>query len=689
MYSDRRNYMIRKYSYGKPFNTEAVVTKITPQKSILPYFQVDEADGMKLIYEMGECDRIYGLGETVRGMNKRGWVYISKCSDDPSHTEDKQSLYGAHNFLVIDGKHRFGIFIDYPGSITFDLGYEKKNQIRISMDEADVDIYVIDGVKLKEIVHEFRGLIGQSYIPPKWAFGYGQSRWSYKNAKEIREVADQHEALGIPLDSIYMDIDYMERYKDFTLNQEAFPEFPRFVDEMKQRGIRLVPIIDAGVKVEEGYDIYEEGVANQYFCQKEDGTDFRAGVWPGIVHFPDFLNPRARHWFGMKYKLLMDAGIEGFWNDMNEPAIFFSEDRLKEVFEELKKYQNPDMAVNEFWQFKDLVLTIQNNPKDYKRFYHKFNGMKVRHDKVHNLYGFNMTRAAKEAFDIIEPKKRTLIFSRASYIGMHRYGGIWTGDNQSIWSHLLLNLKMMPSLNMCGFLFTGADLGGFGGNTTEDLFLRWLALGIFTPLMRNHSAIGTRQQEAYQFEAVEAIRNLIGIRYGLIPYLYSEFMKAAMRDEMMFLPLCFEYEEDAMAAQIEDQMLVGESIMIAPVYQQNATGRYVYLPEKMRMLRLKSLVKIDSVELQAGHHYIDVALDEVILFIRPGKILPMAESALTVKQVEESILTLYCCGEESSSYELYQDDGFTTEFTLEGRTRTIIVADGKVITDRNSSYTIA
>lgn len=682
--------MIRKYRYGNPLNTEAVVTKISLEQGSLPYVKVDEVKGLQFTYELGERDRIYGLGEAVRGINKRGWIYVTKCSDDPVHSEDKQSLYGAHNFLMIDGKERFGIFIDYPGFITYDLGYQKKNQIQIHMEEANADIYIIDGEKLKDIVHEFRKMIGQSYIPPKWAFGYGQSRWSYMDEQEIREVANQYEALQLPLDSIYMDIDYMERYKDFTLNEEAFPNFPEFVSEMKERGIRLVPIIDAGVKVEDGYDVYEEGVENHYFCEKEDGSEFRAGVWPGIVHFPDFLNPNARHWFGMKYKRLMDAGIEGFWNDMNEPAIFYSEDQLKEVFEKLSKYQNPDMGVNEFWSFKDLVLTIQNNPKDYTRFYHTMgDGSKVRHDKVHNLYGYNMTRAAKEAFDLIEPNKRTLIFSRASYVGMHRYGGIWTGDNQSIWSHLLLNLKMMPSLNMCGFLFTGADIGGFGGNTTEDLLLRWLALGIFTPLMRNHSAIGTRRQEAYQFEQVEAIRNLLGIRYGLIPYLYSEFMKAAIKDEMMFLPLGFEYEDDAMAAQVEDQLLVGESIMIAPVYQQNATGRYVYLPEGMRMLRMKSLDKIESVELQAGHHYIEVALDEVILFIRPGKILPMATGAQRIDQVDDTMLSLYCYGENRSSYEFYQDDGFTTDITLEGRTSTITVEKGIVNSDRNSSYTIA
>src|SRR5699024_9982413 len=205
------------------------------------------------------------------------------------------------------------------------------------------------------------------------------------------------------------------------------------------------------------------------------------------------------------------------------------------------------------FSFTNLVQSLSNNTEDYKEFYHEFHGERVRDDRVHNLFGFNMTRAAGEAFERLVPEKRILMFSRSSYIGMHRYGGIWRGDSRSWWSHLLLSIKMMPSLNMCGFLYTGADLGGFGADTTEDLLLRWLAFGIFTPLMRNHSAMGTRRQEVYQFDRIEGFRHIIGLRYRLIPYLYSEYMKAAVRDEMMFRPLAFDYPEDRYALDVEDQ----------------------------------------------------------------------------------------------------------------------------------------
>lgn len=246
---------------------------------------------------------------------------------------------------------------------------------------------------------------------------------------------------------------------------------------------------------------------------------------------------------------------------------------------------------------------------------------------------------------------------------MHRYGGIWTGDNKSWWSHILLNLKMLPSLNMCGFLYTGADLGGFGCNTTRDLLLRWLALGVFTPLMRNHACLGTREQECYQFEQIEDFRHIIGVRYRLLPYIYSEYMKAALNDEMMFKPLAFEYPEDRMAVNVEDQLMLGNEIMIAPVYTQNAIGRYVYLPEDMMLVRFKAEGDIEQTEMKKGHHFVEVPLNEVILFIRKGKCIPLADFAECVADINTKKLQLL--GYAGSSYQLYDDDGYTREYDLE------------------------
>ena len=688
--------MIQKYVYGKPFSTEAVVTEVAAGEGTPAYGRIETEQGFCFTYIMEETDIVYGLGEANRGLNKRGYCYISDCTDDPNHTEDKRSLYGAHNFIVVSGKETFGLFFDYPSAMTFDIGYTRMDTLQVSCAESGLNLFVIDGGSPYDIVKQFRKIIGRSYIPPKFAFGFGQSRWGYKTKEDFRKVADGYRENNIPLDMVYMDIDYMQDFKDFTLNEKNFPDFPEFVQEMKDKNLRLIPIIDAGVKIEDGYDVYEEGVKNRYFCQREDGSDFVAAVWPGDTHFPDVLNDEARAWFGDKYRILTDQGIEGFWNDMNEPAIFYSPEGIEELKGLLKHFlENDDhnSGVNagtlavaptsdtndsaeqdidsgaSIWPLMGKIGGLANSKEDYRRFYHIVNGEKIRHDKVHNLFGYHMTRAAGEAFERIDPEKRFLMFSRSSYIGMHRYGGIWMGDNKSWWSHILLNLKMLPSLNMCGFLYTGADLGGFGADTTRDLLLRWLALGVFTPLMRNHAAAGTRDQECYQFEDLDDFRHVVGVRYRLIPYLYSEYMKAALNDDLYFKPLAFVYPEDSMAVQVEDQMMLGNEIMIAPVYTQNARGRYVYLPEEMKFVKFLPGGSISEEVLAKGHHYVEIALNEVPLFIRGGKCVPVADAAEYVDALDTEHLTML--GYAGAEYTLYEDDGVGKEYEKEENYRTL------------------
>ena len=646
---------MRKYVYGEPFETEAVVRDIEISEGNVAYGEVSLEEGFVFTYQMAEDDIVYGLGEANRGINKRGYCYISNNTDIPEHTEDQRSLYGAHNFLVVSGEQTFGLFVDYPARLTFDIGYTRMDTLTIRCEEANLYLYLIEGESAYEIVRAFRKLIGRSYIPPKFAFGYGQSRWGYVTKEDFYKVAEGYRKNHIPMDMIYMDIDYMQDYKDFTLNKKNFQDFPEFVQKMKEQNLRLVPIIDAGVKVEKGYEVYEEGVKNGYFCKREDGSDFVAAVWPGDTHFPDMLNEDARRWFGEKYRILTEQGIEAFWNDMNEPAIFYTPEGVKKAQEVVKRFLQDTEGETSIFEVRDAIMNLANNKEDYQSFYHQVNGTRIRHDKVHNLFGYYMTRAAGEAFERIAPEKRFLMFSRSSYIGMHRYGGIWTGDNKAWWSHLLLNIKMMPSLNMCGFLYTGADLGGFGADTTRDLLLRWLALGVFTPLMRNHAALGTREQECYQFENIADFRHIIEVRYRLIPYLYSEYMKAALDDDLYFKPLAFTYPKDSMALQVEDQLMLGNEIMIAPIYTQNAKGRYVYLPEEMKFVKFLSDGTLYEQTLPAGHHYVEIALNEVPLFIRQNKCIPLAPSAEHVEAIDTKNLTLI--GYQNAEYTLYEDDG--------------------------------
>lgn len=656
--------MIQHYRFGHPIHTGAVLDKptmdITPVMDF-PGWDISPSNG-SLSKTLSESMRVFGLGETVRGMNKRGWIYISNNTDDPNHDEDKRSLYASQNFILLaspEEEEVEGIFVDDPGTVRFDIGYTELNRLIICSESGNADIYRFTADSADEIVRQFRAITGQSYIPPKWAFGFGQSRWGYKSEEDIRAVFTRYQDASVPLDSIYLDIDYMERYKDFTVNTESFPHFSDFVEEMRKSHVHLVPIIDAGVKMEEGYETYEEGCEKDYFVKKENGERLVAAVWPGRVHFPDFFKPEVQNWFGHKYQFLLEQGIDGFWNDMNEPAIFYTEDRLKEVFEEIEKYKNENLDIQSYFAFTNLVSTLGNNPADYRRFYHEHEGQSIRHDKVHNLFGFYMTKAAGEALRKMEPNKRILLFSRSSYIGMHRYGGVWTGDNKSWWSHLLLSLQQMPALNMCGFLYSGSDIGGFGADCTEDLMARWLSLAILTPLYRNHACAGTRLQELYQFQNLESFRKIIELRYALIPYIYSEFMKAAIKNEMYFRPLSFIWSKDSRAYEVEDQVVVGESIMLAPVVEQNHNGRAVYLPESMKMIRFKAWNDYTEEILPAGTHYVECRLFETILFLRKGHVLPLIKPAKTTAELDYASLKFICYDADPKDYTLYNDDGFT------------------------------
>ena len=647
---------ISKFTFGAPFNTNAVQGGISASSGMPPHIRMG-ADARSFKCSLCKDDKVYGMGEAVRGINKRGWIYETYCSDDPMHTETKRSLYGAHPFVIVDGEEGFGLFVDYPDRVVFDIGYTKINEMSVTIGAPDFDIYVIEGETPLEVVRRFRSLIGKSYIAPFWAFGFQQSRWSYNTSADVRNVIDGYRKNDLPLDAVYLDIDYMESFKDFTVSEERFPDFPEFVNEAKSRNIHLVPIIDAGVKIEEGYDVYEQGRDNGFFCKDKDGRDFVAAVWPGKVCFPDFLNEKAAEWFGMKYKRLTDAGIDGFWNDMNEPAIFYSEGCLERAIDKVASYKGRNVGIYDFFALKDAVLGLANSSEDYSSMYHNVNGKAVCHNTVHNLYGFNMTKSASDAFAKIAPDKNILMFSRASYIGMHRCSGIWMGDNQSWWSHIKLNLQMLPSLNMCGFLYTGADMVGFGDNCTEELALRWLALGIFNPLMRNHSALGTRDQEFYRFENREAFRSLLKLRYALIPYLYSEYINAAETDDMMFKPLAFEYRGDKFAEAVEDQLLVGGSIMIAPVCEPNAIGRSVYIPEKMLAVFFKSENSFRTKIYDKGHHFVEIPNDEVVVFIRGGKALPLVNSAACTAELDFSTLRFIANGAEGAIFTLCREAG--------------------------------
>lgn len=664
---------MKKWRFGHPVPTHATVQDLVISTTACP-FKVAQVPGVWEVPLEAE-DFVFGLGQNLGGINKRGRRYISYCTDDPHHTEDKEALYAAHNVLFI--RRACGettlLFWDASGRIDFDCGFTDYSLVVVKAASDELDFYMETTPDLLSAIVAFRQLIGKPYMPPKWALGYFQSRWGYASEGDLREVQEAFRAEDMPLEGIYVDIDYMERFKDFTVDRDRYPDFRGLVSNFKANDQYLVPIIDAGVKIEPDYPVYEEGIAGGHFVQDPLGKPYVAAVWPGKVHFPDFMQTKTQAWFGDWYRYLIDMGIEGIWNDMNEPAIFYDETALEAAIQKAIESKGENLDIHSYFALGDAFRGLSNRLDYYQRMHHHYEGQTHNNDSLHNLYGFFMTKSADLGFEKHMPDRRPLILSRASSVGMHRHGGIWTGDNSSWWSHLALNVKQMPALSAVGFLFSGADTGGFGGHASGELLSRWLQFSIFTPLLRNHAALGTRHQEPYQFGApFTAInRHLIGLRYRLLPFLYSELLRAYHLDLPLFTPLAAHYK-DTRVLEIEDQIMLGDSVMLAPIVQPNAMGRMVYLPEPMTLVTL-SENNLQLNDLPQGDVYMAYPLTGLQFFIRPGALVPVVPTAKTTAalRINEvvwlgSVALGGHMGHSDLSYIWYDDDGQTRSSLRDG-----------------------
>lgn len=659
------------YRWGAPFKTGAV-TAALPVTSVPcdgpPFFKASrDGNNIVLEYSFADGDRLFGLGHSPGPMDRRGKRYRLYATDDPNHTPDKESLYGVHPFAFIRGTSPFGFFIDHPSATVIDAGYTDIGTLRITVNSMDLDIYIFTHSDPAAMIRDYLRLTGRPYVPPKWAFGYQQCRWSYPDRASVEEVAEGFEKNDIPCDAIYLDIDYMKDYKVFTVDEKRFPGIDGLASNLKERGIRLIAIIDPGVKIEKGYDVYEEGVAKGYFCKDSKGGLFTGAVWPGLTHFPDFLNAGARKWWGSLYERITKLGIEGFWNDMNEPAIFFTPEKLDDAFEFAKTAGRLDMPPGDRLNALRKKLDDACDVKEfYKEFCHTPEGLEpVLHEKVHNLYSFNMALAAEEGLEKAFPGKRHFLLSRSSFAGSHRYTAVWTGDNASWWEHLAVHMRMIMSLNMCGFLYSGVDIGGFGHNATADLLIRWTQLGALTPLFRNHSAMGTRRQEPWAFDerTTRTVRNIVRLRYALNPYLYSEFMRSARELTPFISPLFLKYG-DRISASTDDQFMAGGSLMAAPVHAQNAAGRHVHLPgHKWLLWRASDAERREMTVMEPGAHYVEARLEEIPLFIAENSIIVLDPDAANARKTGvggRPVAVAFVTKKASFAY--YDDDGETRGF---------------------------
>ena len=675
---------IYRFKFGNRIITNSVILDINYSdiKELDRFFHYEEANDLITFRKDFDNDaRIFGLGENVKGINKRGSHFKSFNFDDSTINEGRTNLYASHNFFIVSCQmNSFGVFIDTPKLVNYDFCFSSYNEIEFSTYDG-FDLYIIESNDFYpeiSIIERFREMIGKSYIAPFFSFGVGQSRWGYMGKGDLEDVIDGFSEKKLPLDMLFFDIDCLDNFKDFTLNSSFYKDGDidyEFFKSCKNNGIHLVPIVDAAVKAEKGYDLYDELIDKKGYVSSKDGKPYIVGVWPGDSLLPDYLSENGSKVFGKFYKKYLDLGIDGFWNDMNEPALFYGKEEINNLGKFLKDIDYNNFSHKDYEIIRDKVRGIKNCMVDYKNMYHKYDleykdNNIFNHYDVHNMYGYKMVESAHNYFKEYNKEnnlnKKYLLFSRSSMIGSHRYSGIWTGDNASFWDHLLMNIKMMPSLNMCGYLYSGADIGGFGNNASEDLVLRWMAFGIFTPLFRNHSCKGMERQDYHLLENTDIVRNILSIRYALIPYLYSEYIKAINNNTLLFTPLSFVFDDER-TIDIEDELLVGKSIIIAPIYNQNSNGRMVYLPVDALEVRMKSGNNYETIHLTKGDPYISVGIDEVVFFLINKEILPLAriddiKNIKNINSISYNNLVFINNGYKHNKYQMYEEvDGEVKE----------------------------
>ncbi len=503
-------------------------------------------DEFRACKELRTEERIYGLGEKTGFLDKKGKTYRMWNTDEASpHVPSTDPLYVSIPFYIgFKPEYSYGIFFDnsYPSS--FDVADSRSGQLIYTCEGGNFDYYFYAGPELAEVVKKHTWLTGRHPLPPLWSLGYHQSRYSYYPESEVRELASRMEKENIPCDAIHLDIHYMDGFRVFTWDEQRFPDPKTLAEELSQSGINLINIIDPGVKKDPEYDVYREGIKEDYFLHRSDGEIYTGEVWPGKSVFPDFTREEVQEWWKELHENYLEQGVRGFWNDMNEPADF-----------------------NERGTLPNDVL-------------HENDGDADSHRRFHNLYALLEAKATRKAIRE-QREERPFVLSRAGFAGIQRQAAIWTGDNRSFWQHLEMNVPMLANLGMSGVGFCGSDVGGFSDDCSGELLARWTQLGALMPFFRNHTCIGTRAQEPWAFGEpfTSIIRRYIEFRYRLLPHIYSLFYLMSREGMPVWRPPVWHYPEDDRLHNINDQIMVGESMLAAPVCRPDCRERRVYLPE--------------------------------------------------------------------------------------------------------------
>lgn len=572
-------------------------------------------------------EHFYGLGERTGLLDKLGHRYTNWTTDSLDYDTLTDAMYQCIPFcLSLRPQLGYGLFFNTTYHSSFDLGAEQPGVYCLETAAPELDYYLIYGPEPAAILSTYAALTGSMPLPPRWAIGYHQCRWSYRSEQEVRQLAEEFRQRQIPCDVIHLDIDYMDGFRVFTWNRDRFPDPAGLIRDLTAAGFKVVTIVDPGVKFEPDtdYSVLNTGLDKDYFVRHADGRIFHGYVWPDRAVFPDFMRADVRQWWGQCHQALTEAGVAGIWNDMNEPAL---NDR---------PFGDPGVKI-------PFPLDAPQGDPDEP----------TTHCETHNLYGMMMARAAAEGLEQLRPDRRSFVLTRSGYAGIQRWSAVWTGDNHSRWEHLELSLPMLCNLGLSGVPFVGADIGGFAGNATAELFARWMQVGMLYPLMRAHSITNSMQHEPWVFgERVEKIcREYIELRYQLLPYLYTLFWEAASTGAPILRPLLYHFPNDPYTSQLIDQVMLGSALMAAPVLRPGIEYRSVYLPEGTWYDWWT------NESFQGPTHILAAApLERMPLYVRAGSIIPLAPVTQHITTAFPQRLRLKVWAGNGSG-QLYEDDG--------------------------------
>jgi alpha-glucosidase len=564
-------------------------------------------------------EHIYGLGERAAPLNLRTSLDAKgKARTYRMWNYDAGGRYGPGTdplYLCIPvylGLHSQGSYLifyenSYPASFSF-------KELAIADFEGGPLRYYFMAGSPAHLLERYTELTGRSPLPPRWAFGYHQSRWGYEKESALRETAQGFRTHNLPLCAMHLDIDCLDGFRAFTIDPDRFPNLKEFTQELGDRGIRLITIINPGVKAERHNRLFQQGKAQDVFCKKPNGDPVIAPVWAGMCAFPDFTNPQARHWWSRQYEYLLDLGIAGFWHDMNEPAAFV------------------------LWGDASLpALSTQ----------HDMEGRGGTHQEAHNIYGLLQAKAGYESLREYQPEKRPFIVSRSGWAGIQRYAWTWTGDVESSWAGLRQTIPTVLNLGLSGMPYSGPDIGGFKGNPSSELYVRWFQMACLLPFCRTHSANNVKHRTPWSFgePTLSICRNFLQLRQRLEPYFYTLAWEAHQHGSPLIRPVWWAAPEDAELWSVEDAFLLGDALLVCPIVQQGANSRTVKLPQG-------EWYEFEQDTLHTGDRSIQLTalLEELPLLVKAGSIIPMQEEHWLV-------LHLYPSAEKYARGSVYSDAG--------------------------------